>query len=232
MPRRHHEPLSEDEKSPRGSRSYNIYLNDNDIDTIKKEPTEARQSNLHMMIVHDKLRRDYDELKNELNKLRASFDEVENDSDRTEKDLINIKGVLQNVNASCRCNSKLVRQYVRYQKDTEKELIAAYKLVRQVLSAVMSALIGVMSMIVILYWFDFIAGDTAGFNIVSIMPLLITLTYFNPVSYWSIGHARKPLDITKTPYANVREPHMMAIRGLTHELDEITKGIDFLSDLL
>jgi hypothetical protein len=99
-----------DELSPK----YNIYLSTKE----KKAVDDVNAYQGYIINMNDKMKREYDEMKDELTAASNLLADRDYELDREEKNVINMRGVIQNLKALNQLNQKIKNQYICYQKHT------------------------------------------------------------------------------------------------------------------
>jgi hypothetical protein len=74
----------------------------------------------YIINMNDKLKREYDEMKAELESVKLELAIRDDELDREEKSNTNLRGATHNINSLNQLNQKIKKQYIRYQASTEE----------------------------------------------------------------------------------------------------------------
>lgn len=226
--------MSAYQNNPTGKQTrYNIYLNDNETRNIKENNvTEADKGNAYMFLIHDKLRKDHDELRYELIKMQEQYTEIENDNGRMEKTIINLKGYIRNINTLNNLNKLMVKKYIQYQKDTAETTKVGYSDVRYFINNGINMILTIILLQVLLCVTGLILFNTMVFNLINLTPVFAYYIYKIRVNYWDLLTSHSRLNIKLTQLHGITQHYNHEITKIKEDIKEVSRGIDFLSEVL
>jgi hypothetical protein len=98
------------------SHKYSIYLNTKEKDALVNiDPYQS-----YIIDMNDKLRCEYDDMKEKLTEANLEIEQRNDELDREEKSSTNLRGATHNINALNQLNKKIKDQYVLYQAHTSQ----------------------------------------------------------------------------------------------------------------
>ena len=194
---------------------FNIYLSDNELKSMKNKEDATE----YLILQNNKILKERDEMKEELNIIKSQLEEMTEESERYEKSIINLKGFAKNLGEMHKYQVSLDEYRRLYQKETANLFKQQYK--------EYSALILLMLVMFIGELLALIFGDV--FRIVILLSqfilLVITRYVIKEVCSDTMHGTNKKYDELVSKWTGI-------LCDCKKEIYDITKGNDFLNDLI
>jgi hypothetical protein len=211
----------------------NIYLTDDESAEIKtRNTTESEKGNAYMYMIHDKLRKDYDAIADDLKITESKCETIEDECDRQEKTIINLKGYVQNLNSINNLNANLIEKYAKFQKETAAAALASYNDVRYFINGAFSMMLSVIFLQVVCWYMDIISFNAAIGNVIGVSPIFAYYIFRIHIDYWRLSTAHKRVNVKNTPLYIIDQFYTYDIMNIKNEIMDVSSSIDFLSGAL
>lgn len=207
----------------------NIYLSTTDTQKLENG---SSKNEMYLIMTYDKMRQDYDNQKKCLVKFESDIAALEDDNDHMERSIQNLRGYVKNMSELAKLNKSISDKYKAYQADTESIAVANYQIIKSMITKNI-AMMFIISVAYFLLWaFDVIYFEEIVFNLGIVLPIVGIYTYGFRQNYWCVANMFKRVDVKHTMYYNIKQTYVTAINNKLEEIVEITKGNDFLNDLV
>lgn len=194
-------------------RPVNIFLSEHEMKSMK----DANDATEYLIMQNNKILQERDRMKEELARTKARLDDIIEDADRDEKRIINLKGFAKNLAELNATRITMADYYRLYQNDTARLLKHQYEeytfLVLTMLGLFLCELLSL------------VFGAT-GITFVMFVIALIFMRHMIK-SVWS-----DVLNGKNLRYDDLVLKWVDIIRGCKKDVKEITKGNDFLDELI
>jgi hypothetical protein len=199
--------------------NYSIYLNPKEKNVV--ENVNAYQG--YIINMNDKLKREYDEMKEELIEVKRKLDQRDDELDHEEKTSTNLRGATHNINAMNQINQKIKNQYIKYQENTEKLIKARNEQLQFLINSNVIFIAITLLVCVIMWYIGAIASNHIIFHITyCIINLGITL-------YVEQLYSSDNMD---SNIVSITNKYMPLIKQNISDLNELVSTNDYLSEYI